>query len=188
MACSGSDIDQEVRWSIIKLADILIRGADEEAPKVTIHLPPTPVQETAPQLPLVKVAKPHRPPKVSLPMPLKGSPLVPFTPPMKPKLKIPRAPSVSDGSPRTPVTDRPPATPRTNTVAFVPTVSSKLKGRPTKEKVYVPKAQTGGMSLNDLRACRSALQKLKMHKNAALFLQPVDPVRDHAPKFVFSWR
>lgn len=140
-------------------------------------------------LPLVKVAtKPHRPPKASMPiLAHKGSPLVPFTAPTKPKLKIPRAPSVSDGNLKTPIVERPPTTPRA--VAFVPpppVVSNKPKVKPPREKgVYVPKAQTGGMPLNDLRACRSALQKLKMHKNAALFLQPVDPVRDHAPKFVF---
>jgi transcription initiation factor TFIID subunit 2 len=40
------------------------------------------------------------------------------------------------------------------------------------------------MSLNDLRACRNALKKIKPHKHAALFLEPVDPVRNHAPKFV----
>lgn len=42
------------------------------------------------------------------------------------------------------------------------------------------------MSLNDLRACRNALKKLKMNKHSALFLQAVDPIRDHAPKFVGS--
>lgn len=48
----------------------------------------------------------------------------------------------------------------------------------------VPKAQSGGMSLNDLRACRAALKKLQTHKKAAVFLQPVDPVRDRAPKYI----
>jgi transcription initiation factor TFIID subunit 2 len=40
------------------------------------------------------------------------------------------------------------------------------------------------MSLNDLRACRNALKKMQTHKRAGLFLQPVGPVRDHAPKYV----
>ena len=46
----------------------------------------------------------------------------------------------------------------------------------------VPKAQSSGMSLNDLRGCRNALKKLQTNKKAAVFLQPVDPVRDRAPK------
>lgn len=138
-------------------------------------------------LPLVKVVKPHRPPKVSLPVQNKGSPLVPFAPPAKPKLKIPRAVSTTDGHLRTPVTEQPPAPPRT--VAFAPPKPPKFKGKPPKEKgAYVPKAQSSGMPVNDLRACRSALQKIKLHKNATLFLQPVDPVRDHAPKFVAAAR
>lgn len=121
-------------------------------------------------------------------MPTKGSPLVPFTPPVKPKLKIPRAGSIADGQPRTPISEPQPGPPRT--VAFAPPKPPKFKGRPpNKEKgVYVPKAQSGGMPVNDLRACRSALQKIKLHKNATLFLQPVDPVRDHAPKFVAAAR
>ena len=44
------------------------------------------------------------------------------------------------------------------------------------------KAQASGMSMNDLRGCRSALAKLQTHKKAAMFLQPVDPIRDRAPK------
>lgn len=62
----------------------------------------------------------------------------------------------------------------------------KPKAKPTGvvKPPHVPKAQTGGMSMNDLRACRNALKKLKLHKNAMIFMQPVDPVRDHAPKFV----
>ena len=65
--------------------------------------------------------------------------------------------------------------------------SQKLKGRlvkPESRQVPVLKAQSGGMSLNDLRACRNALKKLKSNKHALLFNQPVDPIRDHAPKYV----
>ena len=46
----------------------------------------------------------------------------------------------------------------------------------------IPKAQSGGMSHNDLTACRNALKKIQTNKKAAVFLQPVDPVRDKAPK------
>lgn len=61
---------------------------------------------------------------------------------------------------------------------------SKIKQPPkiTERPAHVPKAQSGGMSLNDLKASRSALKKLKTNKRALIFLQPVDPIRDHAPK------
>lgn len=36
----------------------------------------------------------------------------------------------------------------------------------------------------DLKASRNALKKIKSNKHAAAFLQPVDPIRDHAPKLV----
>lgn len=69
----------------------------------------------------------------------------------------------------------------------VPKVPAKVAVALQKEKKVakaVPKAQSGGMSLNDIRACRAALKKLQAHKKAALFMQPVDPVRDRAPKYV----
>jgi transcription initiation factor TFIID subunit 2 len=70
-----------------------------------------------------------------------------------------------------------------------PPTKGKPKGRPPKianniKPAHVPKAQSGGMSLNDLRGSRNALKKLKSHKHAAVFNQPVDPIRDHAPKYV----
>jgi transcription initiation factor TFIID subunit 2 len=179
---SAPDVDQEVRWGIIKLADILIRGAEEVAPKVTIHLPPTPVQETPPPPPTAKVPTAKVPLKAQRPAPKTNgppgrSPLVPFAPP---KLKLPRITSTADV--KTPVTDQ-----ATSRVAFAPSKPpSKAKGRQPKsdKNNHVPKAQSSGMSLNDLRACRSALRKIKPHKHAILFLEPVDPVRNHAPKFV----
>lgn len=164
---------------MIKLADILIRGAEEVAPKVTIHLPPTPVQETAPVLPVVKAhPKTQKPAKISGPP--GRSPLVPFAPP---KLKLgPRIGSVADPEMRTPAAE--PTAPRIS-IATPKPPKTKLKPQKTEKTGHVHKAQSGGMSLNDLRACRNALKKVKMFKHAALFLQPVDPVRDHAPKLVF---
>jgi transcription initiation factor TFIID subunit 2 len=61
---------------------------------------------------------------------------------------------------------------------------TKIKVKPkNKETKAVPKAQSGGMTSFDLKACRTALQKLKSSKHSKLFLQPVDPVRDRAPKY-----
>jgi transcription initiation factor TFIID subunit 2 len=148
---------------------------------VTIHLPPTPAQETPPPILPVKLpSKPQRPvPKTSGPP--GRSPLVPFAPP---KLKLSRISSVADVNPKTPVIEQ--VTPR---VAFTtPKPPSKPKGRPQRsdKPSHLPKAQSGGMSINDIRACRTALKKIKPHKHAKLFLEPVDPVRHHAPKFVAS--
>lgn len=58
----------------------------------------------------------------------------------------------------------------------------KDKEKDKKVTKHVPKAQTAGMSVNDLRACRNAVAKLQGNKHAQPFLQPVDPVRDRAPK------
>jgi transcription initiation factor TFIID subunit 2 len=103
------------------------------------------------------------------------------------KLKLPASPH-PDAIPSrplpTPVADAP-----KKAVAFakpeLPLKPSKSKEKPLKDvpkSAHVPKAQSGGMPLNDLRASRNALKKLKMNKRAPIFLQPVDPIRDHAPK------
>jgi transcription initiation factor TFIID subunit 2 len=49
---------------------------------------------------------------------------------------------------------------------------------------HILKAQGSGMSPDDLRVCRVTLKKLRAHKHAEFFQQPVDPVRDHAPGYV----
>lgn len=183
---SAPDVDHEVRWGVIKLADIVLRGVEETPPKVTIHLPPTPVSEQVPQLPLGRVpAKPQRPIKTG------GPPQRPHAVPATPapaKLKI----MPSAARPSTPSATTPAAVSRAGAMA-PPPVPTKAKPKPKPKPAgitkapHVLKAQTGGMSVNDLRACRNALKKLKLHKNATLFMQPVDPVRDHAPKFVFPF-
>jgi transcription initiation factor TFIID subunit 2 len=103
------------------------------------------------------------------------------------KLKLPASPhpdAVPSKPPSTPVTEA-----LKKTVVFakpdLPLKVSKFKGNPLKDaskSAHVPKAQSGGMSLNDLRASRNALKKLKTNKHSVIFLQPVDPIRDHAPK------
>lgn len=158
----------------------MLRGVEEAPPKVTIHLPPTPVAEQAPPIkfPPKTIARP-----VKLGGPPTRSPLIPSSVPSK--LKI-----VPSGSqPRPPVVNPMTAMPKTGLLPPVPP-AAKLKLKP-KAKLpimngtkppQVSKGQSSGMSLNDLRACRNALKKLKLHKTAMLFMQPVDPVRDHAPK------
>ncbi|KAG8219438.1 hypothetical protein J3R82DRAFT_365 [Butyriboletus roseoflavus] len=178
------DVDQEVRWGVIKLADIVLRGVEETPPKVTIHLPPTPVAEQVPQLPPVKVlAKVQRPVKTGgLPQRAHAASAAPA--PAPPKLKI--MPSAAHAP--MPSAATPTAAARSGAMP-PPPVPTKAKPKPKPKPtgiikpLHIPKAQTGGMSLNDLRACRNALKKLKLHKNAMLFMQPVDPVRDHAPNY-----
>ncbi|KAF8963874.1 hypothetical protein BDZ97DRAFT_1701052 [Flammula alnicola] len=179
------EIDHEVRWCILKLADLLIRPVEEAPPSVKIHIPSTPVIETAPPLPSVKMpAKVPRVIKTGGP-PIK-SPMVPFNPPTK--LKLPATPHpdvIPSKLPPVPITE----VPKKAVVFAKPELPAKVhkpKAKPVKandKPVHVPKAQSGGMSLNDLRASRNALKKLKTNKRATIFLQPVDPIRDHAPNY-----
>ncbi|CAL1694239.1 unnamed protein product [Somion occarium] len=174
------EADFEVRWCLLKLADLLIRGAEEVPPKVTIHLPPTPVVEAAPPLPTLKV--PLKTQKLLKPTaaPAKG-PVPPFTVPSKLKLPVN---GVHAHVTRAPSTPTPSAEPRKAVVFPVPRPPKKVLEKPGKpQPKHVPKAQSGGMSVYDLRACQSALKKLQTHKRAAIFLQPVDPVRDRAPNY-----
>ncbi|THH19678.1 hypothetical protein EW146_g1531 [Bondarzewia mesenterica] len=178
------DADHEVRWNMLKLADITTRKAEEVPPKLSIHLPPpTPISEVPPT-PVVKLpAKPALPPKTSG-APAR-SPMVPMTAPAKIRL-VSSSAQIDMGHKfvATPDIERPLLTSHKKGVAFQQPVP-KPKGRPPKPKdaKSVPKAQSGGMGVMDLRACRNALGKLKANKHAAWFLQPVDPVRDQAPHY-----
>lgn len=49
------DVDFEVRWAMIQLAEMLVRPAEEAIPKVVLHLPPTPALEIPPALPTPKI-------------------------------------------------------------------------------------------------------------------------------------
>ena len=176
------EIDHEVRWCILKLADLLIRPVDETPPSVKIHIPSTPVTDIAPQLPAVKA--PSKIPRViKSGGPPSKSPLITFNLPTKLKMPPPDivSPKVVPPTPLAEISKKAVmfATPEVPLKAVTP------KGRPAKPSTrpaHVPKAQSGGMHLNDLRASRNALKKLKANKHAALFIQPVDPIRDHAPK------
>lgn len=166
---------------MLKLADLLIRPVDETPPTVKIHIP---VPEAAPQLQSVKL-----PTKVPRAVRAGGqptkSPLIPFSP--STRLRLPASPVVESKTiTASPEPQRKPSIVIAST-PVAPLKPQKLKGRIVKTEnrpVPVLKAQSGGMSLNDLRACRNALKKLKSNKRALLFNQPVDPIRDHAPKYV----
>jgi len=142
------------------------------------------VTDVAPQMPSVK-APPKIPRVIKSGGPPNKSPLITFNLPTK--LKLPGGPLPDTVPPKVPPT--PLVEIGKKAVVFatpeVPLKAAKPKGRPAKsdtKPAHAPKAQSGGMSLNDLRASRNALKKLKVNKHAALFIQPVDPIRDHAPK------
>ncbi|KAG6846064.1 hypothetical protein H0H87_006428 [Tephrocybe sp. NHM501043] len=181
------DVDQEVRWCLLKLADILIRPVEEAPPTVKIHIPSTPVIDVAPQLSPVKVqVKAVKAIKSVNPPP--KSPLTSFNPPTKLRL---HASPIPDSLPP-PTTSRLESTKRNVAFNASPTLSkNKLKAsklpKPAHAQItkpaHVAKAQSSGMVITDLRACRNALKKLKAHKSAFVFNQPVDPIRDHAPNY-----
>ncbi|KAI0304611.1 hypothetical protein BC826DRAFT_1088837 [Russula brevipes] len=169
------DGDQDVRWSIIKLADVLVRGAEEAPPKLSIHLPPpTPVTEVPPPLPLVKIPVPPKPPRNT-----------PVSTPVAPKIRLVPSSSIelaNMASLSTPLAGQ--STVAKQGPALKTPAGTKIKVKAkNKEAKGVPKAQSGGMASFDLKACRTALQKLKSSKHSNLFLQPVDPVRDRAPNY-----
>ncbi|TRM61550.1 hypothetical protein BD626DRAFT_570752 [Schizophyllum amplum] len=159
----SADVDYEVRWNLLKLADLLIKPQEEKLPMPKIHIPPTPVAETPPPLP-IKV-KPPRPPGRPESPTVVTTPKLRMAPPAR-RAPPPPVPAAKASKPK----QKPAPPPQT--------------GRPPKSSSRpAPKAQSGGMSTNDLIMCRNALKKLQAHKRAKLFLKPVDPVRDHAPSY-----
>ncbi len=63
----------------------------------------------------------------------------------------------------------------------LPKLTLKSK-KPKKAKPLAPE-QASGMSTMDLTACRNCIKKLFESRHAAIFLHPVDPVRDSAPNY-----
>ncbi|KAG6911349.1 hypothetical protein DXG01_001020 [Tephrocybe rancida] len=183
------DVDQEVRWCLLKLADILIRPVEETPPTVKIHIPSTPVTDVAPPFPPVKVpVKAVRTIKTGGP-PTK-SPITSLNPPTKLRLHaspmpdvLPHPPAISrvDNTKRSVAFTAPPPIPKNKAKVSKPLKNA--HGAHGAKPTHISKAQSGGMALTDLRVCRNALKKLKANKSAFVFNQPVDPIRDHAPNY-----
>lgn len=171
IAIRSSDADQQARWAVLKLADLVLRGGEEVPPKITIQLPPTPVIE-APPSPVVRIQPvSQRILKTgAMPSPAQGT--------SSAKIKL-----VPSGLHREP-TPKTPIVPQRKGSFVVPPSKRQKPGKEKDKKKPVPKSQSSGMSVYDLGACRNALKKLQAHKRARLFLQPVDPVRDRAPECV----
>ncbi|KAH8110586.1 hypothetical protein DFH11DRAFT_1619105 [Phellopilus nigrolimitatus] len=179
--------DYEVRWCMLKLADLAVRGVDEPSPKVTIHLPPTPATEAPPPLPLpappgIKIASRAATPQIKIGV-RKGSLVIP---------------SASTPGSVTPTTSKlrfalPGAAPSATSEQVVPKPQPEFKAPlppvlkpapvPKRKEKPVSKAQSKGMGVADLKACQTALKRLNSFKHSAIFLQPVDPIRDKAPNY-----
>ncbi|KAG6824724.1 hypothetical protein H0H92_006015 [Tricholoma furcatifolium] len=113
------DVDQEVCWCLLKLADLLIRPIEETAPTVKIHIPSTPVVDVAPPLSAAKAPiKAVRAIKSGGPAP--KSPLAPINIPTKLKLHASPALEVIPPTPATPCID----SPRKSSVSAVPSSST----------------------------------------------------------------
>ncbi|KAF5374962.1 hypothetical protein D9758_000502 [Tetrapyrgos nigripes] len=149
-----------------------------------------------PSLPTPKIAvKPPIPPPMARVIKSGGPPKSPVNIPPKLKLSAPATPvesrrsSVSRGGTPKVTTAALPEPPRLKIGPTVPSTSAVAKGKnkkftkPTSKSGNVPKAQSSGMSPQDVIFCRSALKKLMGNKHAPLFKRPVDPIRDQAPKY-----
>lgn len=172
-----------MRWCLLKLADLVFRGDPEQPPKVVIHLPPTPVIEAPPPLPIVvkPPLKPQRTLSIKEGVASVKSPLTPTI--GSTKFKLPGTGTRVDVSTRTPDIPTPREGRRASNGGFIvpkPPVPKKMDAKPAPK--HVPKAQSGGMTPQDVVGCRATLKKLVAHKSALLFRQPVDPVRDRAPE------
>jgi transcription initiation factor TFIID subunit 2 len=172
------DVDHDVRWHLLKLGDLLLRGADEAPPKVIVRLPPpTPVQEFA-QTPFIR--QPIKREKVKA----DGSMRSPLTPLGTGGLKLTIGPSSSVPTPllKGPKT---PSVPRTPSIVIGP---PKPVGRPVEKKLDKPIKRAREPEAKPVMeraqrvACKNILTAVSQSKHSQIFLQPVDPVRDKAPK------
>ncbi|KAE8216640.1 hypothetical protein CF327_g222 [Tilletia walkeri] len=164
--------DMEVRWALIKAAEMLFKPAEEKdlpfQPKVSVRVKlPTfaqplnvsPSKEKIPFIEVPELANRDSFQKADLPAPR--------------QIKLTLAPRKSTDVAAS-VT-----LPQDTGVAPAP-APKKLKLK--KPKPLAPE-QASGMQTADLTACRNCLKKLRDSKPATLFLNPVDPVRDRAPNY-----
>lgn len=170
MFSRAPDVDHEVRWYILKLADILVRPNEESLPTIKITIPSTPANEVAPWEESFAAHTPSTPsvvlkPTISLP---------------RPKLKL--TPSASRPGRSEPPESPLPVTPVPASPAPKVKVKPLKPPGPPRHAHLPPKALSGGMLEGDLKACRSALKALQTIKHSQFFRIPVDPIRDQAPE------
>jgi transcription initiation factor TFIID subunit 2 len=158
---SAPEVDFDVRWAMIQLADMLVRPAEEAPPKLVIHIPvtnPTAAEAGSPALPTPKIKLFSGASK--LPSRLEG--LHPDRQPDAPRPFLAATPTVTTPSltavfPKAPLKLVLPRQPTEELImeAAPPPIKPKKK----KEKA-LSKAEKGGMSAMDLVACRSIIRKM----------------------------
>ncbi|CAG8708280.1 10711_t:CDS:2, partial [Acaulospora colombiana] len=174
-------LDHEVRWSLLKLADLAFRAIDEPVPKLTIHLPaqPTPVEP-----------QPSKKLKLSLSLgginssksPRRAHPVDCFL------TTTLGAPSPRVGNEVASVHDvKPPES------ATLPSAKLILKPPklpfvatpappPPKSKPVASWAKSG-LSSQEKKMIEAILKRMIGHPSAVWFLHPVDPIRHGAPTY-----
>lgn len=182
---------------MLKICDLLYRPNDEFAPTFKITLPATPVVEVPPPMasPVISSAPTLKMKNVgrrlsSFNGPIPSSP-APSTPSTLTKIRLTgmkppeaRSPVIPqiNGFPDVVLMPPPPVPRRVLEKPKAPPVEAppppKQKGK------HVPKSQTSGMHLADIKICRRLVKKLISKPESLLFRQPVDPVRDQAPGYV----
>lgn len=171
---------------MLKLADLVVRGADEPLPKNTIHLPPTPMTEVPPLLPTQSSANIKIVPKATKPQikigSRKQSLVAPATPGPGSAQGTPRLRFAPLGAPSPSPSVAPEDAVSKKEPGFKEPLPPPSRSIPVPKKKAVPKTQAMGMNIQDVKACQNALKRLNTNKSAFLFLQPVDPVRDKAPE------
>ncbi|EPQ30343.1 uncharacterized protein PFL1_01869 [Pseudozyma flocculosa PF-1] len=171
-------LDSEARWSMLKLAELLFRPAEERdlplQPKVQLRV-------RMPSLATQTAEQPLESPSVS-------------------KIKLVKQPSIIEGAaaaapaPPAATATATPAKPSAPRVAFEtpegaaaasagPSASKPPKPVKAKKPKPLAPGQASGMSYADLTACRNTLKKLMDNRFASIFLKPVDPVRDQATNY-----
>lgn len=175
LSFSAPDVDHEVRWHLLKLGDVILKGADEAPPKVTIFIPPTPVVEQAP--PVLLLNKPSKRDKIKNESTLR-SPLTPIAP----ALKL----TFAAGTPTTPKLSQSGPGPKTPRVGIAPPQAKPIKPKETKAAPPPPApVKVQRVDVYKLhKACgRKTMELIMADKHASIFLQPVDPIRDSAPNY-----
>ncbi|KAG9053325.1 hypothetical protein FS842_008339 [Serendipita sp. 407] len=158
----NSSLDHEVRWSLLKLADLCFRAVEEPLPKVTIHIP---------------VATPIEAPskKLKLSLSIGGGPSGAPSPRVAPDgLSAVSTPAVGQSTP------------------VVPKIVLKARDpslAPPTPAPVAPKQKAGaawaksGLSSQEKKMIDAILKRVNAHPAAVWFLTPVDPVSQGIPTY-----
>ncbi|KAK0545629.1 hypothetical protein OC861_005196 [Tilletia horrida] len=189
--------DTEVRWALIKVAEMLFKPAEEKdlpfQPKVSVRvkLPtfaqPLDVSPSKEKVPFIEV--PDLPNRESFEKadiaPRKHSIIRMLLIEVRHAYLFPLDSTTSARQIKLTLAPRKSSDAANGVLQNGSGAESASTGKKLKLKRPKPLApeQASGMEKADLTACRNCLKKLRESKHAALFLHPVDPVRDRAPNY-----